>query len=185
MSFDVKQERKYIRRVEKVEKYLFERGFEKLGEGASRYVMIRDGDDYVIKIPVSYLCQSANINEYKAWKRSHDPRYAACRLFWMFDVPLIMMERVDPIFTPSSMTNLKHSDEYIRKWIYSIPTWSFYIDHIQVGVSRADGRICAFDYPNDVLNQDADLKQKRMRMNDKTKIMKHARKLSLKEPHHH
>lgn len=176
VMFDPEKEAEYTRKTKKVEKYLIERGFSKLGSGASRYVFHRKDDDYVIKVPISRNCRCENFSEYKAWSRSHDPRYAPCKLFYMFDVPVIMMERVDPIFTPQQANSVKCSDEYIMKWVSKLPTWCFSIDHIQVGISL-DETIRAFDYPSDVLKGSSERTKSLQRMNDKIYVFKRVKQL--------
>lgn len=131
----------YEEKKDKVKKYLKEIGFKYAGDGKSRKVYYRNS--IVVKIPKFSEAQLENSCEWKAYKKSKDrgDEYASCRLFSLFSINLLMMERVEVL------------DKEIDK------SWVKKLDENQVGVD-SDGNLKAFDYPDDPLYSEEQLNKR-------------------------
>ena len=100
-----------------------------IDSGLDRIVF--DASRWVIKVPRSSWCYGANYTEASYGHRScKSDTLAICRLFHIDSVPVLWMEKVEPV---TSFSNL--------------PDWTNFIDCQQVGYTRK-GKLVAYDYGN-------------------------------------
>ena len=106
------------------------RRFGKLETGQSR-AAFRDGR-YVIKYPLNSRGERDNIREAKLWREKTLPHpVARCRLFSLRDIPLLVMEYLEPIAFKDT------------------PEWAAQVDKGVTGENlgrRTSGEIAAYDY---------------------------------------
>lgn len=104
---------------------------EPVGEGRHRITFA--SKRVVIKMPKNIGALFANQSEYRSFKQSGgncggDARLARCRMVWMFNVPVIIMEKLD--------LNIDYRDK---------PNWAWNFDCGQIGKDRK-GNLKAYDY---------------------------------------
>lgn len=137
-----KNHKKFRRRKKFVRNYLQTRGFQYLRSGKGRSVW--GNGRIVIKVPNDPYTYQQNVHERRAWDRSRDPRYAACRLLKIYKIDCLMMEQ---------LTVEKDSDDHYP--LEDLPSWTMKLDCQQCGWDH-DGNLKAFDYPEDPLDPDFD-----------------------------
>lgn len=100
---------------------------EPIGEGRHRITFA--SKRVVVKMPKNIGAITASQCEYSMFKNSNgDERLARCRMIWLFNVPVIIMEKLDIDI------------DYRSK-----PDWAWNYDSGQVGKDRK-GNIKAYDY---------------------------------------
>lgn len=104
-----------------------------LGRGRNRLTYDM-GDGWVVKIPLHMYGMEDNLTESKIYNETKDNpenycvQYAECMIFTYKDIPLLIMEKVEPI-----------------THYYDFPDWADYVDCQQVGYTK-DGKVVAYDY---------------------------------------
>jgi len=99
-----------------------------IGEGRHRAVFEKD-ENWVIKVPMDEYGLNDQYHERNTYQKEKDSGlYAACYIEHDDDLPLLIMERVNPV------TDYKN-----------LPKWTYHIDCQQVGYT-SDGRLVAYDF---------------------------------------
>jgi hypothetical protein len=118
-------------RISMLKTYLKHKYGESIGEGRHRIAFA--GKHCIIKMPVHFSTIRANHSEYNRFKNprsDENGRLARCRLVNLFDIPVIVMEKVEPVRNCLEM-----------------PEWAWQFDCGQVG-KDSRGNIKAYDYTN-------------------------------------
>jgi hypothetical protein len=96
-----------------------------IGEGI--YRIVYGNEHIVIKVPKNIIGYYNNITEYRAFRQNPINR-AICRLKYINDIPILIMEKLDLI-----------------SGRFQMPNWARTIDNAQVGKDKK-GRFKAYDY---------------------------------------
>lgn len=105
-----------------------------LGTGRNRKVYDM-GNGLVVKVPLNAPGMEDNLAESEIYKSTRDDpegyliRYAECNHFNYKDIPLVIMEKVEPI----------------KGYHPELPDWTDYVDCAQVGYNK-EGKLVAYDY---------------------------------------
>lgn len=130
------------KRIANLQQWLITNKYQRLGEGVTRVTYVKGDSKTVIKVPKEPYNVAANMGEVKfAKKPLHGIKVAKCSLKMMMGVPVVEMERVEPLATPTWS-----NDRVINKLAQKYP-WICWVDCNQVG-KNSKGEVVAFDVGN-------------------------------------
>lgn len=132
-------------RLAMAEVWLRNQGFDCIGCGHTRSVWARNDDSYVIKMPLLPVFEEYNCRESVLWATLKDDRQAPCKIFDVYGIKLLMMERVEVLCDPSTGKGFNDMDLPKK----DMPEWTHEVDMCQVGF--LNGKIVAYDYPDSPL----------------------------------
>lgn len=125
-----------IDKFKKIKIILEKSRYSLLGSGVHRLGYWSEANEnYIIKIPIDTEGEHHNYGEYFIYEKYRESkRYARCWLFFIEEIPILLMEKV-----------LVIDFRIAKKFEDNLPQWCFKIDSFQIGLD-INNNIVAYDY---------------------------------------